>query len=160
MPPQKEGVTVTYSEIYFMTILADDAQILVNCGGEDRWESLGLQGDQISQSYRKSTLNIHWKDWCWSFNILATWREEPIHWKRPWCWERLTAGGKRGDRGLCWMASSPSMDELEKQSVCTYIHAMGCYSALRRKEGNSDLHHSTDEPWGHSANWNKPVTER
>ena len=36
MPPQKEGITVTYSEIYFMTILADDAQILVNCGGEDR----------------------------------------------------------------------------------------------------------------------------
>ena len=25
-------------------------------------ESLGEQGDQTSQSYRKSTLNIHWKD--------------------------------------------------------------------------------------------------
>ena len=25
-------------------------------------ESLGLQGDQTSQSYRKSTLNTHWKD--------------------------------------------------------------------------------------------------
>ena len=37
----------------------------------------------------KSTLNIHWKDWCWSqsFNTLATWWEEPTHWKRPWCWE-------------------------------------------------------------------------
>ena len=32
---------------------------------EDSWESLGLQGDQTSQSYRKSVLNIHWKDWCW-----------------------------------------------------------------------------------------------
>ena len=30
---------------------------------------------------------IHWKDWCWNwnFNTLATWCEEPIHWKRPWC---------------------------------------------------------------------------
>ena len=40
-----------------------------NCGvGEDSWESFGLQGDQTSWSYRKSTLNIHWKDGCWSWN--------------------------------------------------------------------------------------------
>ena len=33
---------------------------------------------------RKSTLNIHWKDWCWSWNsnILATWCKQPTHWKR------------------------------------------------------------------------------
>ena len=32
----------------------------------------------------KSVLNIHWKDWCWSwnFNTLATWCEELTHWKR------------------------------------------------------------------------------
>ena len=32
--------------------------------------------------------NIHWKDWCWSWNsnILATWWEELTHWKKPWCW--------------------------------------------------------------------------
>ena len=29
---------------------------------------LGLQGDQTSQSYRKSVLNIHWKDWCWNWS--------------------------------------------------------------------------------------------
>ena len=28
------------------------------------------------------------------------------HWKRPWCWERLRAGGEEGDRGWDgWMAS-------------------------------------------------------
>ena len=43
--------------------------MLLNCGvGEDSWESLGLQGDPISTSFRKSVLNIHWKDWCWSWN--------------------------------------------------------------------------------------------
>ena len=43
--------------------------MLLNCGvGEDFWESLGLQGDPTSPSYRKSVLNIHWKDWCWSWN--------------------------------------------------------------------------------------------
>ena len=46
--------------------------MLLNCGvGEDSWESLGLQGDPTSQSYRKSIVNIHWKDWCWSWN--STW---------------------------------------------------------------------------------------
>ena len=32
--------------------------------------------------------------------------EELIHLKRPWCWERLRAGGERDDRGWDgWMAS-------------------------------------------------------
>ena len=83
--------------------------MLSNCGvGEDSWKSLGLQGDPTSQSERKSVLNIHWKDWCWSWNsnTLATWCEELTHWKRPWCWERLKAGGEGDDRGWDgWMAS-------------------------------------------------------
>ena len=39
-------------------------------------------------------------------NTLATWYEEPTHWKRPWCWERLKAreGDDRGWDG--WMVSS------------------------------------------------------
>ena len=43
-----------------------------------------------------------WKGWCWNWNsnILATWCEELTHLKRPWCWERLKAGGERDDRGL------------------------------------------------------------
>ena len=45
--------------------------MLLNCGfGEDSWESLELQGDQTSQSSRKSILNIYWKDWCWNSNTL------------------------------------------------------------------------------------------
>ena len=72
---------------------------------EDSQESPGLQGDPISLSQRKSILNIHWKDWCWSSNNLATWCNEPTHGKRPWCWERLKAreGYGRGRDG--WMAS-------------------------------------------------------
>ena len=43
--------------------------MLLNCDvGKDSWESLGLQGDQTSQSWGKSVLNIHWKDWCWSWS--------------------------------------------------------------------------------------------
>ena len=53
-------------------------------------------------------LGVHWKDWCWSWNssTLATSWEELTHWKRPWCWERLGAGGEGDDRGWDgWMAS-------------------------------------------------------
>ena len=47
----------------------------------------------------------HWKNWSWSSNTLHTWHKEPTHWKRPWCWERLRAGGEGDDRGWdCWMA--------------------------------------------------------
>ena len=49
---------------------------------------------------------IHWKDWCWNSNTLATWCEEPTHWKRPQCLERLRAGGEGGVTGWGgWMAS-------------------------------------------------------
>ena len=78
-----------------------------NCGvAEDSWESLGLQGDQTNLK-RKSVLNIHWKDWCWSWssNTLATWCEELTHWKWPWRWE-IEGRRKRDDRGWDgWMAS-------------------------------------------------------
>ena len=42
-----------------------------------------------------------WKDWRWSWssNTWATWSEEPPHWKRPWCWERLKAKGEEVSRG-------------------------------------------------------------
>ena len=56
--------------------------------------------------------------WSWSSNTLATWCgqidvphinswcEKLAHWKRPWCWERLKAGGEGDNRGWDgWMAS-------------------------------------------------------
>ena len=49
-----------------------------------------------------------WKDWCWSWNsiTLATHCKGLTHLKRPWCWERLGAGGEEDDRGWDgWMAS-------------------------------------------------------
>ena len=43
----------------------------------------------------------YWKEWCWSWNsnTLATWWEELTQWKKPWCWERLKAGGEGDHRG-------------------------------------------------------------
>ena len=87
--------------------LSAEELMLFNCGaGEDSWESLGLQGDPTSPSWRRSVLGVHWKDWCWSWNssTLATSCKELTHWKR--CWEGLGVGGEGGDRGWDgWMAS-------------------------------------------------------
>ena len=42
----------------------------------------------------------------WNSNTLATWCKELTRLKRPWCWERLKAGGEGDDRGWDgWMAS-------------------------------------------------------
>ena len=42
----------------------------------------------------------------WSSNTLATWCKELTPWKRPWCWERLKAGGEGVNRRWDgWMAS-------------------------------------------------------
>ena len=38
-------------------------------------------------------------------NSLATWCEVLTHWKRPWCWERLRAGGEGMKGWDGWMAS-------------------------------------------------------
>ena len=40
---------------------------------------------------------------------LATWWEEPTHWKKQgWCWERLKAGGAGDDRGWDGLLASPT----------------------------------------------------
>ena len=41
----------------------------------------------INPEGNPKVLNVHWKDWCWSWNsnTLATWCKELTHWKRPWC---------------------------------------------------------------------------
>ena len=62
----------------------------------------------ILKEISPSVLNIHWKDWCWSWNsnTLATGCKELTHLKRPWRWERLKAGREGDNRGWDgWMAS-------------------------------------------------------
>ena len=56
---------------------------------------------EISPEYSLEGLILKLK-----LQYLATWCKELTHWKRPWCWERLKAGGQGDDRGWDgWMAS-------------------------------------------------------
>ena len=41
--------------------------------------------------------------------LLATWYEELTHWKRPWSWERLKAGGEGDDRGWAGLIAPPTL---------------------------------------------------
>ena len=80
--------------------------MLSNCGvGENSWESPGMQGDPTSPSQRKLVLNIHWKDWCWSWtsNTLATWCEEPTHWKRLLMLGKIEGRRRRGRQKMIWL---------------------------------------------------------
>ena len=73
---------------------------------------------RVPWTARRSTQSIlkeispecHWKDWCWSWNSnsLATSCEELTYWKRPWCSERLRAGGEGDDRGWDGLMASPT----------------------------------------------------
>ena len=62
----------------------------------------GLQGDQTSLSWKKSTLNIRWKDWCWSWsaNTLATWCEELTLWKKYLMLRKIEGRRRRGSQRM------------------------------------------------------------
>ena len=107
--------------------------MVLNCVvGEDYWESLGLQRDPTSQSQRKSVLNIHWKDWCWSWIL---WPPDVKNWL---IWKDLDAakvkvGGEGDDRGSDgWMASLTQCTWVWSSSVSWWwtgkpgvLHSMG-----------------------------------
>ena len=79
----------------------------------------------MEQSQKRSTLNIHWEDWRWSSNPLATWCEELTHWKRPWCWKRLRAEGEGDNRGWDGWMASPT------QWTCVWVDSGGWWWAGR-----------------------------
>ena len=87
--------------------------MLSNYGaGEDSWESLEQQGDYISQSERKLTLNIHWKDQCWSWssNTLATWCKQRLTGKDPML-GKTEGRRRRGWQRMRWLDGiTDSMD--------------------------------------------------
>ena len=88
--------------------------------------------EKILESPWKSVLNIHWKDWCWSWNsnTLATLCEEWTHWKRSWCWKRLKVGGEGDDRG--WNGH-----EFNQLGVGDGQGSLACHSPLGCKESDT-----------------------
>ena len=75
--------------------------MLLNCGvGEESWES-----KRSNQSILEGT-SLEYLLEGLMLKLKLQYFEELTHLKRPWCWERLMAGGEGDDRGWDgWMAS-------------------------------------------------------
>ena len=94
--------------------------MLLNCGVEDSWESLGLQGDPTSPFWRRSALGFLWREWCWSWNssTLASSCEELTHWERLML-EGICGRRRRGRQRMRWLdgitdSMNVSLSELQE----------------------------------------------
>ena len=77
-------------------------------------ESLGLQGGQTSQSWRKSVLNIQCKDWClsWNSNTLATWFKELTLWRKTLMLGKTEGRRRRGQQRIRWLNGITDMMDM------------------------------------------------
>ena len=136
--------------------------MLLNCGvGEDSWESLRLQGDQTSQFWRKSVLNIHWKDWCWSWNsnTLGTWFKELTHWKSPWCWERLKQEekGMTEDEMVGWHCRLDGHEFEQAPGINDGQGHLACCSPWGHKELDTTVWLNWTESWVKHQLWHSEM---
>ena len=83
---------------------------------------------EVSLEYSLEGLMLHWSSY-----TLATWCEELTHWKRPWCWERLKAGGEGDDEDemVEWHHDSMDMNlnklrEMvkDREACCAVVHGI------------------------------------
>ena len=109
--------------------------MVLNCGvGEDSWESLGLQGDPTSPSWRRSVLNIHWKD--------DAEAETPILWPpdaKNWLTEKDPDAGKE------WRQEKGTTED-ELVGWHHQLHQHEFEQALGVSDGQESL--ACCSPWG------------
>ena len=111
----------------------------------DCWDA--YEGNDFSVQPVNPKENLSWI-FIGRTNSLATWCEELIHWIRPWCREKLKAGGEGDDRGWdIWMASP---------SQWTWVWASSRSSQWTRKPGVLQYMGSQRVRHFERLNWTEP----
>ena len=113
--------------------------MLSNYGaGEDSWEFLEQQRDQTSQSYRKSTLNIHWNNWCWSSQYFADLRQRADSFKKNLILGKTEGKMRRGWQRKRWLDGIINSIDM-KWANSGWHGSLASWSPRDRKELRHDL---------------------
>ena len=90
-------------------------------------------------AFWKSTLNPHWKVWCWNWSssTLATWCEELTHW-RSLSWEKLKAEekGMAEDGMVGWHHWLNGHEFEQAPGTGDGQGSLACFSPWRHKESD------------------------
>ena len=107
---------------------------------------------QVNPKRNQSWIFIGRTDgWSWSSSILATWWEELTHWKRPWCWKILRAGGEgtSEDETVGWHDGQNGHDFEQIPGVNEEQGSLSCYNPWGCRVRNSWVteQHNRNWPW-------------
>ena len=107
---------------------------------------------RVPQTARRSILNIHWKDWCWSSNTLDTWCEVLTHGKDPdagqdWRQEK----GMTEDEMVGWHHQSCGHEFEQALGIGDGQGSLACCSPRGRKELDTTERLNWPEPFVHCS---------
>ena len=100
-----------------------------------------------------STLNIHWKEWCWSWSsdTLATWCEEPSSLEKTQMLGRIEGRRRRGQQRMRWLDGI--IDSVDMS-----------LSKLQKTVKNREIWHAAvqgvTKSWTRLSNWTATAKEK
>ena len=76
-------------------------------------------------------------------------KQRTMVWPRPWCWERLKAGGEEGIRGLRWLDNTTNSVDMNMSKLQKTVKDRGAWHAAV---------HGVAKSWSWLNNWTATTT--